>query len=472
VRTDCSAAGLDFGRVGSRQVIADFGGGRLSSDGGGLLLRLAEERTGIIRRFVERCMADHRDPGRVEHSLVDMVKQRVFGLCLGYEDLNDHTALMSDPLLAAAVGKADPTGADRRRAADRGKPLASSATLNRLELTPESPTTERYKRIDIDPEAADDFFIDYFIACLRQRGEPPTELVLDLDPSDVQLHGQQEGRFFHGYYGGYCYMPLYAFCGDHHLAVRLQTADGDPARSTVEVLERIVCKLRAAFPGTRLILRGDSGFSREHVYAWCEANKVDYVIGMARNDRLVALIEVELAQAKALHEKSGQPERVFSEFQYTTLDSWTRERRVVAKAEHIEGKTNPRFVVTSMSDPPQELYEVRYCARGEAENRIKEEQLYLFGTRASAGEMRANQNRFYFSALAYMLMLAIRELGLAGTDHAAARTDTIRLKLFKIAAVVRVSFRKIWVQLSSHAPLAATYRSVHANLVAAPTLLM
>jgi len=298
------------------------------------------------------------------------------------------------------------------------------------------------------------------------------ELVLDFDPSDVQLHGQQEGRFFHGYYGGYCYMPLYVFCGDFHLAVRLQTADGDPARNTVEVLSQIVGKLRAAFPRTRLILRADSGFSREEIYAWCEANGVDYVIGMARNGRLVELIQDELEQAQALHEKSGQPERLFSEFQYQTLDSWTRERRVVAKAEHLAGKANPRFVVTSLSDPPRELYEVRYCARGEAENRIKEEQLYLFGTRASAGEMRANQNRFYFSALAYMLMLAVRTWGLAGTDQADARADTIRLKLFKIAAAVRVSVRKVWVQLSSHAPLAATYRSVHANLVAAPALLM
>jgi hypothetical protein len=463
---------LNFGEVGRRQVIADFGGGRLSSDAGVLLLRLAEERTRIVERFVERCMTDYRNPDLIEHSLLDMVKQRVFGLALGYEDLNDHDALMSDPLLAAAVGKLDLEGVERRRKADVGKPLASSSTLNRLELTPERPAAERYKRIDLDPEAADDYFVDYFVASLRRTGAPK-QLVIDLDTSDVPLHGMQEGRFYHGYYGEYIYLPIYAFVGEHHLAVRLQTADADPSRNAVEVVERIVRRVRAAFPKVGLIVRADSGFSREELYAWCEANRVDYVVGISKNSVLVGEIEAELAQAKALHEESRQPERVFKEFEYRPKrKAWSRARRVVAKAEQIDGKANPRFVVTSLKDPARKIYEGRYCPRGEAENRIKEQQLYMFGKRASASEMRANQNRFFFSALAYMLVQAMRELGLKGTEHANARFDTIRLKLFKIAATVHVSVRKVWVQLSSHAPLADTFRRACANLAAAPILLM
>lgn len=472
MRTDCNGERLTFGHVGRREVIADFDGGRLSSDAGVLLLRLAEERTRIVERFVERCMADYRNPELIEHSLLDMVKQRVFALALGYEDLNDHDALMSDPLLAAAVGKLDLEGENRRREADLGKPLASSSTLNRLELTPENPARERYKRIDLDPEAADDYFVDYFVACLRRANAAPEELVIDLDTSDVPLHGMQEGRFYHGHYGEYIYLPIYAFVGEHHLAVRLQTADADPSRNAVEVVERIVRRVRAAFPKVRLIVRGDSGFSREELYAWCEANRVDYVVGIAKNSVLVGEIETELAQAKALHEKSKRPERVFKEFEYRTQKTWSRARRVVAKAEQIDGKANPRFVVTSLKDPAREIYEGRYCPRGEAENRIKEQQLYMFGKRASASEMRANQNRFYFSALAYMLVQAMRELGLKGTEHASARFDTIRLKLFKIAATVRVSVRKVWVQLSSHAPLADTFRRACANLAAAPMIIM
>lgn len=471
MRTDCNAERLSFGNVGSREVIADFEGGRLSSDGGVLLLRLAEERTRIVERFVARCMTDYRNPDLIEHSLVDMVKQRVFALALGYEDLNDHDFLNSDPLLAAAIGKLDLEGEARRRKADVGKPLASSSTLNRLELTPESPAGERYKRIDLDPEAADDYFADYFVACLRQ-GKAPEELVIDLDTSDVPLHGQQEGAFFHGHYGEYIYLPIYAFVGEHHLAVRLQTADADPSRHAVEVVERIERRVRAAFPAVRLIVRGDSGFSREELYAWCESNRVDYVIGIGKNSVLIGEIEDELAQAKTLHEKSKQPERVFKAFEYQTRDSWSRDRRVIAKAEQIDGKANPRFVVTSLKGPAREIYEGRYCPRGEAENRLKEQQLYMFGKRASASEMRANQNRFYFSALAYMLVQAMRALGLKGTEHATARFDTIRLKLFKIAATVRVSVRKVWVQLSSHAPLADTFRRACANLAAAPMIIM
>jgi len=472
MNTDRNREQLGFGTSGSREVIADFDGGRLSSDGGALLIRTAEEKTRTVERFVSAAVTDHRRPDLVEHPALDLFKQRVFGLALGYEDLNDHDSLMTDRLLAAALAKDDPTGQHRRREADLGKPLASSSTLNRLELTPEHPARERYKRIDIDPELADDVLVDCSIDRMRAKDPDPKELVIDLDPSDVPLHGQQEGRFFHGYYGNYCYLPLYAFCGEYLLAVRLQSAAGDPSFNSLEILERIVPRLRAAFPRAKIIVRADSGFSRERIYAWLEENGSDYAIGIAKNKRLVAAIEEELAQAAALHAETGQPARVFTDFTYSTRDSWSRERRVVAKAEQLEGKANPRFIVTSLDSDPRVAYEEVYCPRGEAENRIKEQQLYLFGKRASASEMRANQNRLYFSALAYMLMQVIREIGLEGTEESAARADSIRLKLFKIAARVRVTVRRVWVNLSSHSPYQELFRRVYANLVAAPEIVM
>lgn len=465
MKTDCNAAVLDFGRVGRRKLVADFEGGQLSSDGGSLLLRLVDERLRLSERFAARCIKDHRDPARVKHTKRELVMQRASGFALGYEDLNDHDTLRHDPLLAAAIGKAD-----------AGSKLASHATLNRLEHTPENPKDERYHRFDLDPELADDFFVDLAVARLKQEHgkNAPKQLVVDLDPSDVALHGEQEGRFFHGYYGHYCYLPLYAFCGEHLLAARLQTSDGDGSRNTIDVMQRIVAKFRAAWPQAQIVLRADSGFSREEIYAWCEANRVDYVIGVARNARLETLVQNELAQAKKAYEQSGEPARVFTEFAYETLDSWSRKRRVVAKAEYL-GKSNPRFVVTSLSPkdlPARPLYEDLYCGRGEAENRIKEQQLYLFGDRLSAATMRANQNRMYFAALAYVLVHALRRLGLQQTELKVARADTIRLKLFKIAATIRVSVRRVWVRLASSCPNARTFRRARENLLAAPVLVM
>ena len=474
--TECSGGALAFGGAGRREVVADFGGGRLSSDGGALLIRRTEEVTRIVEHFVSLAMTDSRDPDLVEHEMLDLVKQRVFGLMLGYEDLNDHDQLMSDPQLAAALGKRDLLGERRRRKGDRGKPLASSSTLNRLELTSEQPKSDRYKRIDLDPKRADQAILESSVALLRRANPTPKQLVIDLDPSDVKLHGQQEGRFFHGYYRNYCYLPLYVFCGEQLLAVRFQKADKDPSNPTVEVLARVVPELRKAFPQAQLIVRADSGFSREAIYAWCEANRVDFLIGVARNNRLVRKIEEQLKQAAEEQARTGKPARRFSDLRYQPLrNSWSRARRIVAKAEQLEGKANPRFVAVSeglADEAARNLYEQGYCPRGEAENRIKEHQLYLFSRRMSAGEMRANQNRLYFSSLAYMLMQALRQLGLRGTDYAKARADTIRLTLFKIAARVRVTVRKVWISMSSHTPYQALFRSVYANLAEAPLVAM
>lgn len=471
--TDCTSDRLLFGHLGRREIVAEFNGGDLSSDAGALLLRQAEERSQIVQGFA-RCFRDHRDPRRVSHTIDELIAQRVFGLALGYEDLNDHDTLRHDPLLAVAVGKRDPL-ATKRRQSEQGKALASSATLNRLELTPDNPAEERYKRIDADTEAIDAFFVEHFLRSNNACGKPPGEIVLDLDNSDVTLHGRQEGRFFHGYYLSYCYLPLYIFCGDYLLGVRLQTADGDAARHAQEDIQRIVAQIRAAWPETRIIVRGDSGFCRDALMTWCEQHRVDYVLGLARNSRLEAKIQPELARARRMHEKSGLPERVFKQFQYETLDSWSRKRRVVAKAEQLTGKANPRFVVTTLSRKeasPAEVYEDHYCPRGEMENRIKEKQLYLFGARVSASTMRANQNRLYFSAVAYMLIQALRDLGLRGTSMAKARADTIRVKLLKIAARVRITARKVWVELSSNCPFASIFREVNGNLLACPALVM
>ena len=466
---------LHFGRRGRREIVAQFNGGSLSSDGGALLLGLAEKKTRIISTFVARAMLDHRHPSWVEHSLVELVTQRVFGIALGYEDLNDHDMLRCDALLATAMGRRDPI-AKGRRTSESGKPLASSATLNRLELSSDDPANDRYKRVEFLPEEALKFFVDYFIASINQQhGGPGDWLVLDMDPSDIPLHGKQEGRFFHGYYGNYCYLPLYAFAGEHLLAPLLQTADGDPARNAIPVLEQIVPRLRQAWPEIGIMVRADSGFCRDELFCWLEENDVPYVIGVARNSRLEEAVVGELDEAKRLCEETGEAARIYKDLTYQTRKSWSRPRRVVAKAEHLPGRRNPRFVVTSFSPEEVEawqVYEVEYCPRGEAENRIKEQQLDLFGKRASCSTMHGNQIRLYFAGLAYLLVQAIRALGLKGTALEGAQAGTIRLKLFKIAAAVKVTARKVWVRLSSYCPFAEVFAKARDNLVAAPTLVM
>ena len=439
--TECTATEIRAKAPGRRELVARFDGGNITSDAGVLLLGAVEERREILKRFAG-CFTDHRSATRIQHTVREMVSQRVLAIAMGYEDVNDHEHLRLDPLLAFLAGKADPLA-----------PLAAPATLHRLELShPELAADDRYCRISLEPEAVDELLIDLF---LEAHEEPPTEVVLDLDATDDPIHGKQQGRFFHGYYDCYCYLPLYIFAGNHLLCARLRTSDRDGAAGSLEELERIIPRIREAWPETRIVVRGDSGFCREWLMAWCEANRVEYVLGMAKNDRLKAQVESELEQAREQHERTGEPARIFKDLDYRTLKSWSRSRRVVGKAEHLERGSNPRFVVTSFSEEEwdaQRLYEDLYCARGEMENRIKEQQLDLFADRTSCCVMRANQVRLYFSSFAYVLLSELRRIGLAGTKMARAQCGTIRLKLLKIGARIRVTVRRIWIAMSESWP--------------------
>ena len=466
--TECTQKSFPFHPHSHREVVVRFDGGAITSDGGSLLLREVEKRTLVIGQFA-RCFTDHRNPALVEHTVEELVAQRLYGLALGYEDLNDHDELRRDPLLATLVGKADVTGEHRVRERDGGKPLAGKSTLNRLELTQaQAGPAERYKKIVVDGEAVDRLFVDLF---LQAHERAPRRIVLDLDATDDPLHGRQEGRFFHGFYGTYCYLPLYIFCGEFLLCARLRRADIDASAGAVDELERIVGQIRRAWPRVKIVIRADSGFARDQIMAWCEANAVDYVLGLAKNSRLNRAIARQLREAQNQYERTGLPARVFRDFSYRTRKTWSRSRRVVGKAEHLAGKPNPRFVVTSIPAPELDaraVYEDQYCARGEMENRIKEQQLYLFADRTSAATMRANQLRLWFSSMAYVLMQALRRLGLQGTSMARAQCETIRLKLLKIGAQVRVTVRKIWVSLASGSPYATLFGQVYENLTNTP----
>jgi len=455
--TECTQIHLEFHGLRGRQVRAQFDGGAISSDGGGVLLREVEKRAGIIQQFAA-CFRDYRQEERIEHRLEELVAQRVYGLALGYEDLNDHEELRHDPLLGVLVEKAEP-GRER---------LAGKSTLNRLELTAaQIPTQERYKKIVLDHGAVDGLLVDLF---LQAHGQAPEQIILDLDATDDPLHGQQEGRFFHGYYGHYCYLPLYIFCGEFLLCARLRSSNIDAAAGSVDELKRIVRQIRARWPTVRILIRGDSGFCREELMVWCEGEQVDYLLGLAKNERLEAEIEKAMVEAEALYRQSGQAARVFHEFTYQTRTSWSRARRVVAKAEYLDKGKNPRFIVTSLAAehwPAQPLYEEHYCARGDMENRIKE-QLMLFSDRTSTAYLRSNQLRLYFSSVAYVLLQTLRRLGLQGTELAQAQCHTLRLKLLKIGAVIRISTRKVWVSFASAYPYADLFRRIHAQLIAVP----
>jgi len=463
--TECNQKTFAFHPLGGREVVAGFDGGAITSDGGGLLLREAERLTGIIGQFA-RCFTDHRDPELIEHTVEELVAQRIYALALGYEDLNDHDDLRHDPLLAVLVGKEDPTGNTRVRERDRGKALAGKSTLNRLELTPvRASRKSRYKKITIHQATVEAFFINIFLQSFRK---PPKRIVLDLDATDDPIHGHQLGRFFHGYYKHYCYLPLYIFCGQHLLCARLRPSNIDASAGSVKELERIISQIREQWPHVRIVIRGDSGFCREQIMSWCESNGVDFVLGLAQNERLKKAIAEELEGARQRFAESGQPARIFKDFSYQTLKSWSRARRVIGKAEHLSKGANPRFVVTSLSAqdyPPQKLYEKEYCGRGDMENRIKEQQLYLFADRTSTGTMRANQLRLWLSSVAYTLVLALRRLGLKGTELAKAQCDTIRLKLLKIGAQIRVTVRKVWVSLTESCPYRSVFRQVYEHLV-------
>jgi len=463
--TECNQKSFAFHPLGNREVVGRFDGGTISSDGGGILLREVEVRTGILRQFAA-CFSDHRHADLIEHTVTELVSQRVYGLALGYEDLLDHDDLRHDPLLAALVGKGDPTGQDRLRSRDRGKALAGKSTLNRLELTPAGAgEASRYQKIVMHTDRVDAFFVDVF---LQAHATPPTRIVIDLDSTFAPLHGHQLGRFFHGYYDCYCYLPLYVFCGEHLLAAKLRPANIDGAAGAQEVIRRIVERIRASWPTVAIVLRGDSGFCREPLMVWCESNQVDYLFGLARNARLCRIIGAELHQAKMQCEATGQASRIFAEFEYRTKKSWSRQRRVIAKAEHLEKGSNPRFVVTSIrveQFDAQTLYEQEYCARGEMENRIKEQQLYLFADRVSAATMRANQLRLYEAAVAYLLIHALRRLGLKDTPLETAQASTIRQKLLKIGMQVRVTTRRVWLSWSQAYPYQSVFRRVYENLI-------
>lgn len=468
MKTECTAEQLEFHGLGRRVVVGEFDGGKISSDSGGLLLREVEQRTHILKRLAG-CFSDYRDAEQIEHALEALIKQRVIGITLGYEDLSDHDRLRQDPLLAVLSDVADPLGQDRRREQDKGCALAGKSTLNRLELTPlDADSSSRYKKIVADPAAMDALLVELF---LEAHDEPPEEIIVDVDATDDPLHGHQEGRFFHGYYRSYCYLPLYIFCGEHLLCARLRTADQDGAAGTVAELARIVARIRLSWPQTRIIVRGDSGFCRDDLMSWCEAEHIDYVLGLAKNNRLKAAIGSEMAAAEQGYKATEQAARVFKDFRYRTLKSWSCERRVIAKAEHLAKGANPRFVVTSLSAekwPARALYEELYCARGDMENRIKEQQLALFADRTSTQEMRSNQLRLYFSSFAYVLMQTLRRLGLNGTAMATAQCDTIRLKLFKIGAHIRISVRRVRIAFSESYPYASLFEQILQRLQRIP----
>ena len=442
--TECSAERFDFGIVEERAVEAAFDAGLVTSDAGALLLGATDRAIDLVGRFAD-CFRDRRRQDLIEHAVETLIRQRVFGIALGYEDLNDHDELRHDPIMAVLAGKLQ---ARREDCA----PVAGKSTLNRLELSREDPS--RYHKIAYEAAAIEALPVTLF---LEAHQRPPRQIILDLDATDDPLHGHQEGRFFHGYYDCYCYLPLYVFCGRHLLAAKLRPADIDASAGSVAEVERIVRQIRVRWPFVRILLRADSGFARESLMAWCEEKGVDYLFGLARNGRLVAMIEEELAAARAAAEKAGRPARRFKDFQWSTLDTWSRQRRVVAKAEWTQGEANPRFVVTSLKRTEagdRILYEDIYCARGEMENRIKECQLDLYADRTSAATMRANQLRLWFASMAYALLCALRRIGLADTVFADATCGTIRLKLLKIGALVRLSVRRVKIAMASACPAA------------------
>lgn len=494
--TECNTQQMLFGQVGRRQTVAQFDGGWISSDGGALLLGEVERQTRIIEQF-SGCFTDHRDPKRIEHPLAQLIGQRVLGLALGYEDLNDHDTLRHDPLLATVLGCSDPLGAGRGRGSDKGKALAGKSTLNRVELTPPGASqASRYKKVLFSIGAFDRMLADVFLdaeamrirkatrsarraARADQRGSKRRHrqwIVLDIDATDDPTHGKQLGRYFHGYYDCYCYQPLYITSGEHVLFARLRPGNVDAARGAITAVGRVVQQIRERHPGAPILLRGDSGFCREPLMRWCEEHGVDYVLGLAKNKRLVRAIGKQLREAQVACEQTGEPARRFTDLDYRTQKSWSRCRRVVAKAEHLPGDRgqNPRFVVTSIDAEQitaQNLYEKTYCARGDMENRIKEQQLGLFADRTSCQSMRANQVRLAMSTVAYTLMAALRRLGLAGTSMQSAQCSTIRVRLLKIGARVRVTARRIWVSLSQSYPLQDLFHTIHARLTLSPPAL-
>lgn len=459
--TECSPALFGFAPVEGCRVVAAFDGGAITSNAGALLLGAADHAINLVGRFAA-CFRDARAPERIEHEVATLVGQRVFGIALGHEDLVDDDQLRHDPVLAVLAGKLE---ARRPGCA----PLAGKSTLNRLEHAPAG-EPGGYHRLGHDAAAIEALFVDLFLDAHRSA---PRQIILDLDATDVPLHGHQEGGFFHGYYDAYCYLPLYVFCGRHLLAAKLRRSNIDASAGAVEAVARIIGRIRARWPRVRILLRADSGFAREALMAWCEAHRVDFVFGLARNARLVEELAIDLAWVEEEATRTGTPARRLRDFRWSTLDSWSRRRRVIGKAEWTRGEANPRFIITSLRRAEidaRTLYERIYCARGEMENRIKECQLDRFAGRASAATMRANQLRLWFAAMAYVLLCALRRIGLAHTQFAEATCGTLRLALMKIGAQVRRSIRRIKIAMASAHPHQAEFALAHARLTAAAAI--
>ena len=465
-RTDCNHQPLLFQDLGTRQVVADFSGGYLSSDGGALLLRQVDRGLGLTRTLAQ-AFTDRRDARYCDHTLGELLTQRLHALALGYEDLNDHDTLRHDPLLAAACDKADPLGRDRLHAAEAGVALAGSATLNRLELG--NQRHDRTHKITHDPARVEAALLTLGVRCLDKHAR---ELIVDLDAMGHLIHGLQEGRHFSAYYDGYCYLPLYAFVGDVPLWAQLRPGASDAAAGVVPALAKIIAAIRRRCKKARIIVRGDSAFAREAIMAWCETQPrvVYYCLGLAGNARLLEMIPATLAAARARRCLTGAPSaRAFADLEYQTLKSWSRSRRVVAKAEVMAAGDNPRFVVTNLPAngfrgedrqrfSAARLYEEIYCGRGEMENVLKQQTLDLAADRLSTHHLGSNQLRLWLATLAYLLLERLRSVGLRGSALARATVGTIRTRLLKVAASVQVSVRRVWVRFSSAFPLQGLYR--------------
>jgi Transposase DDE domain group 1 len=435
--THCNQAEMDFGSAGGRKLVGAFDGGAITSNGGVLLLAAADKRIGLSERLAG-CFRDYRNANLVTHETVDLLRQRIFALGLGYEDLIDHDVLRFDPALMAALDRPEDA-------------LAGKSTLNRLEHAGKI-GRDRHHKLDHDTAAIERLFVNVF---LDAHEEPPVRIVLDLDATDDRLFGFQEGRHYHGYYDCYCYLPLYIFCGRHLLAAKLRSSSVDGAHGACAEVARIVGQIRERWPNVSIVIRADSGFCRDELMTWCEENSVKYVLGLAGNSRLHRRILRESRKAKLKSKRTGKPERVFADFEYRTRDSWSAKRRVIGKAEWTQGEANPRFIVTNV-DPAfgaaKFLYEHVYCQRGEMENRIKECQADLFADRTPAPTMRANQLRLWLSSFAYVLMCAVRRIGLVGTKLEVATCGTIRLQLLKIGALVTISVRRVKLAFASACP--------------------
>lgn len=438
--TECNRGTLSFSSLGRQKIVADFEGGRLTSDAGALLLREVDRRFGLIEALAA-CITDRRDPAKITHDLTTLLAQRIYGIALGYEDLNDHHTLREDPLFAVL--------AEQRPAP--AAPLASPSTLSRWENAVTRQSLVRMSEV----------FVDQFIGSYRR---PPKQIVLDFDATDDPVHGDQEGRFFHGFYRCYCFLPLYVFSGDHLLCAYLRPSNIDAARHSRAILKLLVDRLRQAWPKVRIIFRGDSGFCRWKLLRWCDRHNVGYVVGLARNKVLERSAASFMETAQAAYEETGLKQRHFHEIRYAA-GTWDHERRVIVKAEYLAKGPNNRFVVTSLSDAPKAVYDGWYTPRGDMENRIKEQQLDLFADRTSCHTFVANQLRLLLASAAYVLIAHLRRVGLKGTELAKAQVTTIRLKLLKVAARVRTSVRRVVLHLSSAYPHQHLFARLAARLV-------